>query len=75
MPTKATKRFSSTRRIMEEQEYDALNEAYWQNALARSRKEHAQTRKVLTKALAQKDKALTQKDKVIEELQKKLGIN
>ena len=64
---------------MEEQEFDALNEAYWQNALARSRKEHAQTRKALTKALAQKDKAhakeLAKIKKEKEELLKKLGIN
>ena len=79
-----------TRRIMAEQEFDALNEAFWQNALARKDKELAQTRKDLTKELLQKDKtyakALAQKDKAHakelakikkekEELLKRLGIN
>ena len=57
-----------TRRIMEEQEFDALNEAFWHNVVARKDKELAQTRKAHAKELSQKDK-------VIEELRKKLGIN
>ena len=60
---------------MEEQEFDALNEAYWQNALARSRKELVQTRK----ALEQKDKAhakeLAKLKKEKEELLKKLALH
>ena len=53
-----------TRRAMQEEEFAALNLAFWKNVV---------TQKDL--ALAQRDNALAQKDKEIADLRKMLGLN
>jgi len=74
-----------TRRIMQEEEFAALDLAFWQDVVARKDNTIAQNAKVLVrkdKTLAQKDKALAAKEKLIaaqkkelDELRRRFGIN
>jgi len=64
------------RRSMEEEEFAALDTAFWQNILKQNEKALTQKEKAFTqkeKALTQKEKALTQKDYIIAQNKKALA--